>query len=142
MTEVMSACGVLCSGCAAFHGNARGISHQRRTAAAWKRIYRLNEKPESLSCGGCQGPEDQLLRFCGACKAQQCCRAKGFGSCAECEVEGCTLLERAQAVWDGVPKVAHNLSREDFAKYAEPYCGHRERLERARQAASSSGRAV
>ena len=133
MTEVMSACGVLCSGCAAFHGKAKGIAHQRRTATAWKRIYKMKAKAENLSCGGCQGLEDELLGYCKTCKAQQCCREKGFRSCSECAVEGCTLLEKAQAVWDGVPKLAQRLSRADFIKYAEPYCGHRERLERARQ---------
>jgi len=133
MKTIMSACGVLCSGCAAYHGSAKGIEHKKRTAVAWKRIYRLNEKPENLSCGGCQGPQNELLSYCRKCKAQQCCRKKGFRSCAECPVKSCARLRRAQAVWDSVPSIGKKLSRADFVKYAKPYCGHRERLERARR---------
>jgi len=137
MAKVMSACGVLCSGCPAFHGKAKGIEHQKRTAAAWKRIFKVEEKPEILSCGGCQGPLEELLHYCRKCKAQQCCRKKGFRSCAECSKKSCALLKKAQAVWDGVPKLEKKLSRADFMKYAKPYCGLRERLERARKAASA-----
>ena len=137
MTQMMSACGVLCSNCPAYHGAAKGIEHQKRTAAAWRRIYRLKEPAENISCGGCQGPEDQLFHTCQRCKARQCCRQRGFRSCAECPVKSCALLERAQAVWDGVPKLEKKLSRADFAEYAKPYCGHRERLQRERRAISS-----
>jgi len=129
MKNVMAACGVLCSGCPAYQGKAKGAGHQAETAAAWKRIFRLKLDPATLTCGGCQGPEEELLRYCKTCKAQQCCRAKGFRSCAECPVKSCAKLKKAQAVWDGVPKLEKKLSRADFVKYAKPYCGHRERLE-------------
>jgi hypothetical protein len=32
MAEMMSACGVICSACAAFRGDALGVKHQKR---AW-----------------------------------------------------------------------------------------------------------
>jgi len=85
MTTMMSACGVLCSGCPAFHGREDGVD-QLETAAAWRRIYRLKAKAEDISCGGCQGPEDQLFGSCRKCKARRCCREKGLRSCAECKV--------------------------------------------------------
>lgn len=134
MARMMSACGVLCSSCPAFRGKTKGIEHQKRTAAAWKRIYRLKERPEDIHCGGCQGPEDQLFHTCRRCRAQRCCREKGLRSCAECAVKSCAILEKAQALWDGVPKLAERLSSDDFRIYAKPYCDHRERLEREREA--------
>jgi hypothetical protein len=133
MARMISACGVWCSSCPAFSGKAKGIAYQKRTAAAWKRIYRLKETAASIDCGGCQGPEDQLFHTCRRCQAQRCCRAKGLRSCAECGVESCELLEKAQALWDGVPKLVQILSREDFRIYAQPYCDHRRRLERERR---------
>jgi hypothetical protein len=134
MPVLMSACGVLCSGCAAYRGNARGREHQERTVAAWKRIYRLNEKPERIACLGCAAPDDQVFHTSLRCKARRCCRSKGFQTCAECDAaEGCAALDKAQAVWDGVPKLAARLSKADFAAYAQPYCGHRERLAAARR---------
>jgi hypothetical protein len=133
MTTMMSACGVLCSGCPAFHYREDGVD-QLETAAAWRRIYRLKAKAEDISCGGCQGPEDQLFGSCRKCKARRCCREKGLRSCAECKVGSCAALEKAQAQWDGVPRLVQAVSRADFAEYVKPYCDHRKRLERARRA--------
>lgn len=134
MARMMSACGVLCSDCPAYHGAAKGIAHQKRTADAWFRIYGLKENVENISCGGCLGPDGEVFRTSRACKARRCCLAKGFASCAECPVERCADLERAQAVWDGVPEIGKTLCREDFVNYAQPYCDHRCRLAEARRA--------
>lgn len=134
MTTMMSACGVLCSDCPAYLGEAKGAAHQKCTAAAWSRIYGLNEAIENISCGGCLGPDDQLFHTSRTCKARRCCLSKGFASCAECTVEGCPDLEKAQSLWDGVPDLVKTLSHEDFVRYAQPYCDHRRRLAEARRA--------
>ena len=137
--KMMSACGVLCSDCPAYHGEAKGVAHQQRTVAAWRRIYKLNETAANLSCGGCLGPDDELFHSSRTCKARLCCRSKGFATCAECPAEPCPLLEKAQSVWDAVPEMATVLSREDFVAYALPYCDHRHRLAEARQALRRAG---
>lgn len=129
---MMSACGVLCSECPAYFGDAKGGTHQKRTTEAWSRIYGLNEAPENISCGGCSGPDNLLFHTCRTCGARRCCRSKGFSTCAECSVEFCADLERAQSMWDGVPALAKTLSPEDFISYAQPYCDHRRRLAEAR----------
>ena len=134
MARMMSACGVLCSDCPAYHGDAKGVAHRERTVAAWRRIYRLNGTIENISCGGCLGPDDELFHTSRTCKARRCCRSKGLRSCAECAVEACPDLEKAQSVWDEVPDLVKVLSREDFVTYAQPYCDHRCRLTEARRA--------
>ena len=131
---MMSACGVMCSECPAYLAAAKGVAHQRRTVEAWSRIYGLKETPEHISCGGCLGPDEDLFHTSGRCRARQCCRGKGLSNCAECPKESCPDLEKAQAVWDGVPQIGSTLSRADFARYARPYCGHRQRLADARSA--------
>ena len=128
MNTMMAACGVMCSGCPAYHGAAKDPAHQCSTVAAWRRIYDLTETPEHITCGGCLGPDDEVFHTSVRCKARRCCRSKGFSSCAECTVERCGDLEKAQAVWDEVPELASSLSASDFEIYARPYCGHRERL--------------
>lgn len=136
-----SACGVLCSDCAAYRGREKGAAYRRRAAAAWRRIWGRRDAPELMTCGGCLGPDAELFHTSVRCRARRCCLAKGFGSCAECPVDACPDLERAQSVWDGVPAVAVTLSSGDRALYATPYCGHRERLteERARLRGRSTG---
>ncbi len=133
MVKRMSVCGVLCSDCPAYHGDQKGVVHQERTAAAWRRIYGLNETPEHISCGGCWGPDDELFHTSRTCQARRCCRCKSFSSCAKCPETKCQLLEKAQSVWDGVPQIGKSLSHKEFVIYAKPYCNHRQRLAKARR---------
>ena len=130
---MMSACGVLCSECPAYHAEARGVEHQRRTVEAWRRIYGLSETVSRITCSGCLGPDAELFHTSRNCQARRCCRGKGFGSCAECPKEPCPDLEHAQSVWDEVPQLAAKLSPADFTAYARAYCGHRARLAQLRQ---------
>ena len=134
MAETMSACGVMCSGCAAYRGDVKGVEHQKRTVAAWRRIYGMKETAEHIACGGCLGPDEGVFHSSRTCKARNCCRAKGFASCADCDAKSCPMLEKAQSVWDGVPKIAETLSPADLEAYARPYLGHRRRLAAARAA--------
>lgn len=133
-TPLVSACGVICSDCAAFRGREKGEAYQRGAAAAWQRIWGRQETPEQMACHGCLGPDSEVFCTSVRCRARRCCLAKGFSTCAECPVEQCADLERAQSVWDGVPAVAATLSPDDRALYAAPYCGHRERLAGRRRA--------
>jgi hypothetical protein len=135
MAKMMSACGVLCSGCAAFDGEAKGIEYQKRTVVAWRRIYGLREIPERIACAGCLGPNEKVFHTSLRCKARNCCRAKDFASCAECtEAAACAFLAKAQAVWDVVPTIAKKLSPADVKAYAKPYLSHRRRLAAVRAA--------
>jgi hypothetical protein len=130
---MMSACGVLCSECPAYLGAAKGILHQKQTVEAWHRIYGLNETVEHISCCGCLGPDGEVFYTSHTCQARRCCRSKGFKSCAECPADSCADLEKAQSVWDEVPKLIEKLSPSDFSTYAQPYCDHRKRLTAARK---------
>jgi hypothetical protein len=139
---MVSVCGVLCSDCPAYLGEVKGVAHQRQTAAAWGRIYGLQETPENISCGGCLGPDEELFHTSRNCNARACCRSKAFLNCAECSVEACPDLENAQSVWDGVPALAEVLPEGDFASYAQPYCGHRRRLQELRAQTGNAGKCI
>jgi hypothetical protein len=133
MAGLMSVCGVLCSGCAAYRGDVKGLEHRERAAAAWRRIYRMKVSAEQIVCGGCLAPDEELYHSSRACEARKCCRAKGLSTCAGCdETAACAKLQKVQSVWDGVPKIAETLSPADFEAYARPYLGHRRRLAAAR----------
>lgn len=138
MKDLISACGVLCSGCAACHGEVNGPEHQKRAAAAWHRIYGLKVTPDQMVCGGCQGPDEEIFHSSRTCKARNCCRSRGFANCGECgSASSCPMLEKAQSVWDGVPEIAATLSPADFEAYARPYLDHRRRLDAGRGAPRS-----
>jgi hypothetical protein len=128
---MMSACGVICSDCPAYNAIQKGIEHQQQTAEAWARIYGLKETAEHISCSGCLGLDEEVFHTCVKCQARQCCRSKGLNSCAECSIDSCKVLEKAQSNWDDVPNLINKISSSDFDTYARPYCGHRERLTNA-----------
>jgi len=130
----MSACGVICSDCAAYLAGSRGPAYQKEASEAWGRIYRFQTQPERMLCDGCLSPDDRVFHTSVKCTARRCCLSKGLSGCAECPEESCELLERAQANWDTVPPIGAKLSASDFERYAQPYCGCRERLEAARRA--------
>ena len=134
MRTMMSACGVLCSKCPAFHGSEKGAAHRKKTAAAWRRIFGMKVMTKDISCGGCCASDDQLFHSSLNCKARRCCHSKGFATCAECLVKDCPDLEKAQSGWDEVAELEQKLSRKDFFIYAQPYCRHRQRLVEARRA--------
>jgi hypothetical protein len=48
VSAMMSACGVICSDCPAYQGVSKGLAFQEKVAAAWRRIYKLNEEPEHI----------------------------------------------------------------------------------------------
>ncbi len=139
MDKVMSACGVLCSGCAAYVAASKGSAFKKDAAEAWNRIYGVRVEIEKMSCGGCLSTDDQVFHTSVKCTARRCCLSKGFSSCAECPEEHCELLQRAQSNWESVPEIGAKLSGSDFEKYAQPYCGYRERLEAARRDFASRG---
>ena len=74
----------------------------------------MKETAEHIACGGCLGPDEGVFHSSRTCKARNCCRAKGFANCGECRVGSCPMLEKAQSVWDGVPKIAETLSPADL----------------------------
>ena len=133
MKKVMSACGVICSDCAAYFGVSKGLAYQKEASEAWSRIYGFQVEPQKMSCGGCLSSDDQVFYTSVKCTARRCCLNKGYGSCAECPEKSCELLQRAQSNWETVPEIGAKLSASDCEKYAQPYCGYRERLEAARR---------
>jgi hypothetical protein len=129
---MISACGVICSDCPAYQGKTKGTAHQEQTSQAWRKIYGLNETPDHITCGGCLGTDEELFYTSLNCSARRCCLAKGLLSCAECSLEKCPDLEKAQAVWDDVPLLVNAISAVEFEIYAKPYCDHRNRLSQER----------
>ena len=135
--NLMSACGVTCSECGADLAASKSPTYQQEVADAWRRIYGRDEVTANISCGGCLGPDEEVFHTSIRCTARRCCRSKGFTSCAQCPVDSCAYLERAQSVWDGVPQIGSTLSPANYDKYARSYCGHRERLASARSGGES-----
>jgi len=129
MTVHMSACGVVCSECGAYvAARKQDPSLQQHVAAVWNRIYKLDVKPESVSCGGCLNLDAVPFATCKDCYVRECVLAKGIAHCGLCDAYPCAELERVQAQFDGLEKLAETMSEEEFAAFVLPYCLAREHL--------------
>lgn len=125
----MSACGVVCSECGAFLAAKKADpAIQERVAAVWNRVYGLDVKPETVTCGGCLNVDAVAFATCNDCWVRECVLSKGIAHCGLCDQYPCAELERVQAQYDDLEKKAETMSEEDFATYVLPYCHSRERL--------------
>lgn len=132
MTVRVSACGVVCSECGAYvAGQTSDRAMQERVAKAWHTIYKLDVAPEALSCAGCMSVEGPVLATCKDCWVRQCAMSKGIAHCGVCDQYPCAELERVQAQYDGLEKLAETMPEEEFAEFVLPYCQVRDRLSSA-----------
>jgi hypothetical protein len=128
----ISACGVVCSQCGAFVAAKKADpALQVRVADTWNKIYKLEVKPESVSCGGCLNVDAVPFATCKDCFVRECVLSKGIAHCGLCDQYPCAELERVQAQFDGLEKLAATMSEDDFAEMVEPYCQSRERISAA-----------
>jgi len=129
MSLRMSACGVVCSECGA---HIAGVSNdpalKERVANAWRTIYKMDVPPEGLVCSGCLSVEGPVFAACKDCWVRECVLSKGIAHCALCDQYPCAELERVQAQYDGLEKLAETMPEEQFAEFVLPYCQVRERL--------------
>lgn len=132
MAIQMSACGVVCSECGAFvAARKQDPAAQERVAAIWNKIYKLELKPESISCGGCLNVNAVPFATCKDCYVRECVLSKGIAHCGLCDQYPCAELERVQAQFDGLEKLSETMSEEEFAEFVAPYCQSRERISSA-----------
>jgi hypothetical protein len=129
MSLRMSACGVVCSECGAYvAGQSSDPAAQQRVANAWQAIYKLDVTPESLSCSGCLSLDGTVFATCKDCWVRNCVLSKGIAHCGLCDQYPCAELERVQAQYDGLEKMAETLPEDQFAEFVLPFCQVRERL--------------
>jgi hypothetical protein len=128
----MSACGVICSECGAYlAGQKADEAFQQRVADAWQSIYKLDVAPEALSCGGCLNVDAPAFATCNDCFVRQCVLAKGIAHCGLCDQYPCAELERVQAQFDGLEKLAETMPEAEFDQFVQPYCGISARISAA-----------
>jgi len=104
---------------------------KERVANAWRTLYKLDVSPEALVCSGCLSLEGPVFAACKECWVRECVLSKGIAHCGLCEQFPCAELERVQAQYDGLERLAETMSEEDFAQLVLPYCQVRERLSAA-----------
>jgi hypothetical protein len=132
MSLRMSACGVVCSECGAYvAGQSSDPAVKERFTKAWRDLYKIDVAPEAMVCSGCQSLDGPVFAVCKDCWVRQCAMSKGIAHCGVCDQFPCAELERVQAQYDNLDRMAASMSEEDFAAFVLPYCHVRERLSSA-----------
>lgn len=94
-------CGLYCGACVAMRARLDG--NLPEVAA------RFGKQPEDFTCHGCKS--DKTLEYCSNCPMKDCCRQKGYESCAECADRPCPSLRDFSQQMPHRKAVAANLAK-------------------------------
>ncbi len=108
MEKLISCCGLDCKTCDAYIATMADDDELRKaTAEKWKVAYNAAGLDYTMiNCTGCR-EEGPKFSHCHECEIRNCVKAKGFETCAECDLmDTCTIVA---AVHKYVPEAITNL---------------------------------
>jgi hypothetical protein len=92
--RLISACGLICSDCDAYHAtqkdDAKAVS---AVAAKWSHLFDASVSEDAVWCDGCMTGGDRLCAHAQDCDIRTCVRERGFRTCAECGDYVCDRLD-------------------------------------------------
>ena len=99
MKEIVSYCGLLCSGCPihwASKEEDEALKEKMRIeiAKTSNRLYNTNYSAEDIAdCDGCLVENGRLFPGCMHCRIRNCAREKKIPNCAYCSEYSCETIE-------------------------------------------------
>ena len=115
MYEMISYCGLDCSGCPAYQATQAGdMEELARVAKEWSEQFKMEIPPESIVCDSCKtGEGARRSSYCSICGVRACAVERGVETCAHCEDYGCETLQGCPAFRAG-GKATLDKIREDL----------------------------
>ena len=108
MNKLIAYCGLDCNTCDARNATINDDDDLRKsTAEKWRTAFNAADLTyEMINCTGCR-EEGVKFSHCDVCEIRNCAKAKGFGTCGDCqEMDTCKLIE---GVHKFVPEAIANL---------------------------------
>ncbi len=95
MYEMISYCGIDCSGCPAYRATqADDMEALAKVAKEWSKQFGMEIPPESIICDSCKTGEDaRRSGYCAICGVRACAIEKGVATCAHCGEYICETLQ-------------------------------------------------
>ena len=107
MEKIMSACGIICSGCPAFIATLNDDEELRiKTAEEWSKMYGATISPDDIYCVGCLEETGRHIGHCYECEIRKCTKDKGILNCAYCDEYGCEKITKFHEM---VPEAKNEL---------------------------------
>jgi len=108
MSQMIGACGLICSECSAYKATqANDADAIARTAEKWHREHGGDFKPEDVWCDGCMSASERKCSYARAgCGVRACAVGRGVANCGVCDEYGC---EKMTAFVQGVPQMRETL---------------------------------
>jgi hypothetical protein len=86
-------CGLDCEQCEAYIATQNNDDARRaKVAEEWARLYHAPIKPEHINCTGCYSAGVKTYYCEQMCEIRKCATTKSVGTCADCPVYPCTVL--------------------------------------------------
>jgi len=107
MSEVIAACGLVCSNCEAYIATkANDADAIRQVAAEWSEKYGADIKPEYVWCDGCMTDGDRKCGHVGECEIRGCAIEHKLPNCAGCPDFGCLKIKE---LLDAAPEARQTM---------------------------------
>ena len=95
MYEMISYCGIDCSGCPAYKATqADDMEALAKVAEEWSEQFGMEIPPESIICDSCKtGDDARRSGYCDICGVRICAVEKEVETCAHCDEYICEILQ-------------------------------------------------
>ena len=92
MKNMISYCGLTCTGCPAFIATQSDDDAKRaEVAERWSKESNVEIKPEGINCDGCISTGRHIGHW-DICEIRKCAQEKGVQNCAFCDEYACETL--------------------------------------------------
>ncbi len=94
MQEMISYCGLVCTGCPAFIATQANSDEERQRVVEKWSSEQFPLSAEDINCDGCLSTDKRLFKFCNDCEVRVCAVDKGVANCAHCADFACAKLDK------------------------------------------------
>jgi len=93
MEKMIAMCGLTCSECPAFLATQKDdLDEKKKVAELWSKQFKMEMKPEDITCDGCVSGSSRLSSYCRVCEIRKCGQEKRVRNCASCSDFACEKL--------------------------------------------------
>jgi len=94
MQEMISHCGLVCTGCPAFIATQANSDEERQRVVEKWSSEQAPLSIQDINCDGCLSTGKRLFKFCNDCEVRGCAVEKGVANCAYCGDFACAKLDK------------------------------------------------
>ena len=117
--QLLGCCGIFCgTDCEVYQAaHSSDIGVKRKETKTLDQELGIKLDPYSLTCEGCQGPDENMWFECRLCLIRRCGKKQGVKICIECEHYPCNVLKVWLSESQSAPKNIQEIAKLGFDQW-------------------------